>query len=307
MSEAAGGVPQGGLRGPAEPTSETKAPTEVVLDVVIIFLVGVAIVIGLLVATYLLMMVLDKYCCCIPGWRAVGEFAEVDHGIVARKAGLWGLRQEERKAILEKILVGKPYTADLIQSDNSDEDNPGSIIKNETEETTNEMKDEDVNPPDGETNEEEKGESKESEEEDDDEDEDEEIQDLDEANHDVTCAICLCEYVEDELVLSGTSCDHLFHKSCAFEWLSKNDHCPYCRSEMMTADEMRTTAEELLGENRCLEMRMWGPTRELMRNNFETDAAASPRSTLNSTTSAIEMVEPQSQHPSVTAVDVQSA
>ena len=79
----------------------------VVLDVVIIFLVGVAILIGLLVATYLLMLIMDRCCCCVPGWRPAGEVTEIDHGPVARKAGLWGLRQDERQVILETILVRK--------------------------------------------------------------------------------------------------------------------------------------------------------------------------------------------------------
>jgi len=34
---------------------------------------------------------------------------------------------------------------------------------------------------------------------------------------------------------------------------------------------MRTTAEELLGQERVQEMRLWGPTRELSRNDFESD------------------------------------
>lgn len=76
------------------------------------------------------------------------------------------------------------------------------------------------------------------------------------------------------MVLTGTSCNHLFHTSCAFEWLSKHDHCPYCRKEMVKADEMRTAAEDLLGQDRVLEMRMWGPTEELMRNDFEEESDA---------------------------------
>lgn len=95
------------------------------------------------------------------------------------------------------------------------------------------------------------------------------------------------DFVEDgEVVLSGTSCNHLFHKSCAFEWLSKHDHCPYCRKEMMTADEMRETAQELLGEERVLEMRMWGPTQELMRNNFEDNEEGS---NANASSTSIEL------------------
>ena len=175
-----------------------------------------------------------------------------------------------------------------------DEENPPMIVRNDTEETS-ELQDEE-NPSEqtmDESGEDENG------------DEEQELQDLDEANHDVTCAICLCEYEENELVVSGTSCRHLFHKSCAFEWMSKHDHCPYCRKEMMTASEMRTTALELLGERRVTYMGMWGPTEELRRNNFETNSAA-PAANVNNTasTSTIEMSQ---QQPSTTSVGVQSA
>ena len=90
------------------------------------------------------------------------------------------------------------------------------------------------------------------------------------------------------MVLTGASCNHLFHKTCAFEWLTKNDHCPYCRKEMMTALNMRETAEELLGQERVLEMRMWGPTQELMRNDFEEDNYRQV-SNINAASSTIEL------------------
>jgi hypothetical protein len=251
----------------------------VALNVVIIFLVGVAILIGLLLATYLLTVIMDRYCCCIPGWRAVGEVTEIDHGPVARKAGLWGLRQDERQVILEKILVGKPYTVDMIRT-NGDEENPPIVRKNT--EDTSELQDEEnpIKQSVDESGEPENGDK-------------EALQNLDEANHDVSCAICLCEYEENELIVSGTSCRHLFHKSCAFEWMSKHDHCPYCRKEMITADEMRATALELLGERRVNYMGMWGATEELMRNNVETSSAAPAVINESNTTntSTIEMSE----------------
>lgn len=81
--------------------------------------------------------------------------------------------------------------------------------------------------------------------------------------------------VQGDTVVSGTSCSHLFHKTCAFEWLQKHDHCPYCRKEMMTPNEMLATANEILGESRVLEMRMWGPTEELRRNEFDSAAVNS--------------------------------
>ena len=161
-----------------------KAPSEIVKNVVITFLAGVAIVLGLLLITYCVMIVMDQYCCCLPGFRPPGEAVEIDHGPVARKAGLWGLRQEERNTILEQILKGKPYSPGMIQRD---EEN--CIQKNTTEET-NAAKDDD-NPNDTlapinaldvkmDVTKEEQNENDE--------------EDLDDLNHDVICAICLSEY-----------------------------------------------------------------------------------------------------------------
>jgi hypothetical protein len=62
---------------------------------------------------------------------------------------------------------------------------------------------------------------------------------------------------------------------------------------MITADEMRATALELFGERRVNYMGMWGPTEELMRNNFETSSAAPAVINESNTTntSTIEMSE----------------
>lgn len=64
---------------------------------------------------------------------------------------------------------------------------------------------------------------------------------------------------------------------------------------MMAPEEMRTTAEELLGQDRVLEMRMWGPTEELMRNSFqqENNTAAPANSDVNSTarSAAVELTQ----------------
>jgi Ring finger domain len=65
-----------------------------------------------------------------------------------------------------------------------------------------------------------------------------------------------CATVDGDIVVSGTSCSHLFHESCVFEWLAKKDHCPYCREAMATPSEMRTAAEEILGQERVSEL--WG-------------------------------------------------
>lgn len=46
-----------------------------------------------------------------------------------------------------------------------------------------------------------------------------------------SCAICMCDYEDDESVLKLPSCEHLFHKECIGEWLKKSStKCPVCKA-----------------------------------------------------------------------------
>nr|GEW80942.1 RING-H2 finger protein ATL67-like [Tanacetum cinerariifolium] len=47
---------------------------------------------------------------------------------------------------------------------------------------------------------------------------------------DSTCAICLCEYKEGEMMRMLPECKHCFHLSCVDAWLKLNASCPVCRS-----------------------------------------------------------------------------
>ncbi|KAM3336937.1 hypothetical protein P3S68_032637 [Capsicum galapagoense] len=42
------------------------------------------------------------------------------------------------------------------------------------------------------------------------------------------CPVCLKNF-EEESVVVITLCSHMFHRSCVFTWLSKNNSCPMCR------------------------------------------------------------------------------
>jgi hypothetical protein len=232
--------------------SSPNPPAEVARNIVVMFLVGIALVVGLVVLVYMLMVILDQFC---GGVLEPGGVHEVDRGPVARKAGLWGLLQDERRVILERILIGKPYTPEMLEPQNGDPDvenqppKDDEFLAYDKETQADEAKDE--IPPEQKGNDETLFVN---------------MVELDDAQHHNTCAICLSDFVPGEMVVTGTSCTHIFHKPCAFEWLEKQDHCPYCRKEMMTPSEMKSTAEEVLGEQRVVQMRIWGPPIKVARN-----------------------------------------
>jgi Ring finger domain len=73
---------------------------------------------------------------------------------------------------------------------------------------------------------------------------------LDQADLQGMCCICLQSYESGASVMSGTQCGHLFHFDCCQAWLVHQDHCPYCRQEMLRPAEFRQAAVEVLGEAR---------------------------------------------------------
>ena len=50
------------------------------------------------------------------------------------------------------------------------------------------------------------------------------------------CSICLEGYKPGDIICvsKATECDHVFHQACVSEWLSKQDHCPLCRIDLMS-------------------------------------------------------------------------
>ncbi|XP_078150741.1 E3 ubiquitin-protein ligase ATL31-like [Carex rostrata] len=43
------------------------------------------------------------------------------------------------------------------------------------------------------------------------------------------CAVCLCEFKDDENIRLLPKCSHVFHTDCIDEWLSSHVTCPVCR------------------------------------------------------------------------------
>jgi len=67
-----------------------------------------------------------------------------------------------------------------------------------------------------------------------------------------TCVICLNDYEEGEEIVRAEKCHHMYHKECLLNWLAQHDICPYCRLDVMTSDEYRKAAIQVLGDNRVL-------------------------------------------------------
>jgi hypothetical protein len=120
--------------------SSPNDPSDVAKNVAILCLEGVAFFFCSAALVFVFTIILDRYC-----GLNLGAVRQIDIGPVARKAGLWGLRQDERRAILEQILIGKPYTPDKSQDDISDVENPPPNVElqaNDNVEMNEEAKDE---------------------------------------------------------------------------------------------------------------------------------------------------------------------
>jgi hypothetical protein len=246
-----------GTTGTTDNASDDSSGDVVILNAFILLLSGFGIVMGIVLGTYFASVVFDKYCCCCPGFVAVGSLEEIDQGSMARKAGLWGLRLSERQAILKKVFAEKQIVyharrfpvasvAATIEASNVDEKVSQGVAENELEENTP-KKDEateetdieqgdGLNPP--------KDEEKD-----------------DDADHERVCCICLAEYEEGCTLLKGSSCVHKFHYDCAAVWLLRHDECPYCRILLVSPKDFREAAIPLLGEGRINDLAYSGARR----------------------------------------------
>uniref|UniRef100_A0A1J3IW70 RING-type E3 ubiquitin transferase n=1 Tax=Noccaea caerulescens TaxID=107243 RepID=A0A1J3IW70_NOCCA len=49
----------------------------------------------------------------------------------------------------------------------------------------------------------------------------------------VECAVCLCEFEDDETLRLMPPCSHVFHADCVDVWLSDHSTCPLCRADLV--------------------------------------------------------------------------
>ena len=226
---------------------------------------GIAFVLALVAAlaiitlgTWLISKIIDRYCCCIPGWRPVDFSITWDHSQLAKKARLFGLTLEERKRILKEYIFAKDvrYGQDSDggagTSSNSTKTLPTQVATGEAQES-NELSNKkssnkgsttvDQAPPDKKNHEPAKG--------------NDEVKDdpLNDADHERLCCICLAEYQPGDRVLRGETCRHQFHWQCCLEWMAKpQDHCPYCRQLLVSVPNFRQGAIQCLGHKRVEDM-----------------------------------------------------
>jgi len=90
--------------------NDVSYTSELVKNVVVILLSGIAIIVCMILFTYSIAIIVDKYCCCCYPVSVDATGDEFDDGPVARKAGLWGLRASERMQILHYIFEKTTFT-----------------------------------------------------------------------------------------------------------------------------------------------------------------------------------------------------
>jgi len=87
------------------------------------------------------------------------------------------------------------------------------------------------------------------------------------------CAICLNDYEPNDSVIVGTHCSHMFHNKCLLDWLDHHDICPFCRLDMLSAEEMKDSALKVFGEAHFREILGRDPIQHIRAANLTAAAA----------------------------------
>ncbi|ESQ52109.1 hypothetical protein EUTSA_v10016848mg [Eutrema salsugineum] len=64
----------------------------------------------------------------------------------------------------------------------------------------------------------------------------------------VECAVCLCEFDDDETLRLMPPCCHVFHADCVDVWLSDHSTCPLCRADLVLQQERGDTDSYLVSD-----------------------------------------------------------
>jgi len=243
------------------------------IEVVKIFLLPcITIVACVVLLTHRLDMIVEKFCCCFHSATLPPD--EFDQGPVARKAGLWSLRQSERMLILKHIFEKTTFAYKIEERCRMHD----AVHENKATDTctvdTQEMEEDIQEFTQGvgsETGEDQQPsvpvniddmEAGIIERHTDPSPTDDTASSTSDDDQEQVCCICLAECEKGCQLMMGTRCNHFFHSDCCMEWLQKHDHCPYCRKEMMSPSEMREAAIQVLGPDRVISMRQGEPVEE---------------------------------------------
>ncbi|KAI3822329.1 hypothetical protein L1987_09918 [Smallanthus sonchifolius] len=60
------------------------------------------------------------------------------------------------------------------------------------------------------------------------------VKDFRRETYGLECAICLCEFEDDNVLRLLTKCYHVFHQECIDLWLDSHKTCPFCRRSLET-------------------------------------------------------------------------
>ncbi|KAD4384608.1 hypothetical protein R6Q59_011251 [Mikania micrantha] len=60
------------------------------------------------------------------------------------------------------------------------------------------------------------------------------VKDFRRESYGLECAICLCEFEDDNVLRLLTKCCHVFHQECIDLWLESHKTCPFCRRSLET-------------------------------------------------------------------------
>ncbi|CAH8367091.1 unnamed protein product [Eruca vesicaria subsp. sativa] len=63
-----------------------------------------------------------------------------------------------------------------------------------------------------------------------------------------SCAVCLEEMSEQEVLCQPPGCVHMFHEDCLTHWLDQHDSCPLCRQSTNPLTNKQSEALEKLTE-----------------------------------------------------------
>ena len=231
--------------------------TQVAKDVAILFLTGIAILIALITLVYVGALVCDRIChrCgCCAAMRALhtDEPRHVEGGEVARDAGLTGMTDVERRLVLDKMLVGKSYQTykQMASVRTGGEQNADAGTKEKSASTSSNGT---ANPDDSTQQDIESQQTTPST-----PSQAPVVDDPFQSDSYTACAICIDNYDDADEVFVGEDCNHMFHKECLLDWLQRHDGCPCCRKNMITSEQMKGAAMEVLGCDRVMELAL-GP------------------------------------------------